>query len=128
MNDSPANASPSLPDASMLAAKPKVPRRSMNVSKASQERIAGLLEWLTTERATQYFGVAHQRKIIALAWTANPSAFDGKSLSQLAAGLGVTKQALGRYTAKARRDFKLPGNGAQRAHGGRFRERGQPGR
>jgi hypothetical protein len=122
------NHAASPPDASALTGKALVPRRHLNASKASQERIAALLEWLGSERATKYFGVAHQRKIIALAWTVNASAFDGQSLSQLAAGMGISKQALGRYSALARRVFGLRGNGGQRAHGGRFRERGQPGR
>lgn len=90
--------------------------------------MAALLEWLGSERATEYFGRTHQRKIVSLAWTVNPAAFDGQSLSQLAATLGVSKQALSKYSAAARRTFGLRGNGSQRAHGSRFRAHGQPGR
>ena len=56
------------------------------------------------------------RRAVALAWVTNPLFFEGKSLSQLAAELGLPKQVLSRCSAAASRKFGIQNRG--QAHAG----------
>ena len=87
-------------------------------------RLANLLQWLATPTAEKYFGHAHKLRVTALGWAMNPAAFNGQSLAQLAASLGVGKAALSKYAAQASRVFGIR-NRAQIAHGSRWKKRRQ---
>lgn len=83
-----------------------------------QEKMRTLCDWLSGERATEFFGQAFSRRLVALGWTADPSKFEGMSQSDVAAANGMTKQQLSIYAAEATRIFELKNRG-QRAHAAR---------
>lgn len=83
----------------------------------SPDRDGVLFGFLKSPGAMRYFGgSAYLKRVIALEWVLNPGAFDGKSLAQVAKDMGVTQQALSKYAAQCRRDFKLQRGRCSSAH------------
>jgi hypothetical protein len=85
--------------------------------------VRNLLAWLSTPKARRYFGRQFHHRLIALAWVSCPDSFT-LSLSKLAQSNGISKQALSRHAAEASRIFGIR-NGAQQAHGTRFKKQRQ---
>jgi len=66
---------------------------------------------LNNKNAAQYIG----RRAIALAWVMNPELFEGKSITEVAATLGLPKQILSKASAAASLKFGIQNRGQAHA-------------
>jgi hypothetical protein len=78
--------------------------------------IRHILRWvLTANLKSKNAPQIITRRIIALGWVTNPWLFDGKSISELAAELGMSKQLMSRCSAAASRKFGIENRGQAHA-------------